>query len=230
VHHAAILKASESSPSAWGAVPDQLLPGAHVVLLGDTDTWLMSCVAARKAGLEVRDSVAILSPEGLSFAVLLRKPLGETSLTDQLLKTGTGALNIDACRVFTDWNEADRPDSWKRSGHSAKPEADKIAAPPGTGINCHPKGRWPSNLVFVHEEGCVNQGVKVAPASSGVSKSKPITATNWICVPGCLVASLGDARGASRFYKQFKSQEELRGYLVTLILPENGSLLEGFPS
>jgi len=298
VHHAAILKASEDK--GWGGVVERLLPGAHVVLMGDTPTWQRSSVDARRAGLEVRDSIAILSPAGLSFAVLLRKPL-EASVADQLLKTGTGAINIDASRVFTDWNEADRPDSWKKSGHSAKPDAEKIAAPPGTGINCHPKGRWPSNLVFVHGEACVLEGIKkvknIGGASSGMSafgqnsgwnkhnnrkteiqrdrdENGLESVPNWICAPGCPVAALdrqsgqrgggfgkqyarkegatwsntakngggsrlkndgrefgyGDAGGASRFYKQFKSPDELRAYLVTLILPDNGALLEGFPS
>jgi hypothetical protein len=75
--------------------------------------------------------------------VLIRKPL-EGTVIENILKHGVGALNIDASRVFTDWEEADRPDTWKKSGHSAKPEATKVAAPPGNGINCHPLGRYPA--------------------------------------------------------------------------------------
>jgi site-specific DNA-methyltransferase (adenine-specific) len=237
--------------------------------MGDTPTWERSNLAARKARLEVRDAVAVLSPKGLQFAVLLRKPLEESSITEQLLKTGTGALNVDASRVFTDWNESDRPDSWKKSGHSAKPEAEKIAAPPGTGINCHPKGRWPANLVLVHGEGCELAGVKkvknVGGSSSGVSamgqssgwnkhnnrvteihrnrdKDGLETVANWNCAPGCPVAALDRqsgvlktnpgvySGGASRFYRQFKNESELLNYLTALILPETGTLLEGFPS
>lgn len=252
VFHAAILKASEDQGTRWPVVAEQLLPGAHVILVGDTPTWQRSSLGARKAGLEVRDAIAVVGPSGLDFAVLLRKPLAEPSLTAQLLKTGTGALNIDATRIFTDWNEPDRPDSWKRSGHSAKPEAEKIAAPPGTGINCHPKGRWPANLVFIHGEECVRDK------------------ENWACVPGCPVPAIdkqslaggmhsagknrkgfghrtgnndsmfagdhegngmrfGDSGGASRFYKQFKSHGELYTYFITLIQPETGALLMEFP-
>lgn len=75
---------------------------------------------------------------------LARKPFRGTVATN-VLTHGTGALNIDATRVATDWSE--RPESWKRSGHSAKPEAEKIAAPPGNGIECHELGRWPANLL-----------------------------------------------------------------------------------
>lgn len=266
VYHAAILKASEDSGASWASVRDQLLPGAHVILIGDTTTWQQSSIGARKAGLEVRDAIAVLSPSGLDFAVMLRRPVGELSVTAQLLKTGTGALNIDATRVFTDWDEPDRPDSWKRSGHSAKPEAEKIAAPPGTGINCHPKGRWPSNLLFIHGVSCRLLGSKKVrssvdgtrrPSALGIMNDdgwKPSeqlrnayggkdgieTVANWNCAPGCQVAALdrqsgtlrvdASSGGTSRFYKQFKDRVELLLYFRTLILPENGALLEGFPS
>lgn len=96
--------------------------------------------------------------------ILIRKPLSGKTIVENLLKYGVGALNIDASRVYTDWNEPDRPDSWKRSGHTAKPEAEKIAAPPGQGIVCHPKGRWPANVILSHSASCVRVGTKVIKA------------------------------------------------------------------
>jgi site-specific DNA-methyltransferase (adenine-specific) len=84
---------------------------------------------------------------------LARKPLGQT-VAANVLQHGTGGLNIDACRVATDWNEPDRPESWKRSGHTANADAEKIAAPPGNGIECHPGGRWPANVILGHSESC----------------------------------------------------------------------------
>lgn len=76
-----------------------------------------------------------------------------------LLVRGTGAFNIDATRVFTDWSE--RPESWKRSGHSAVPDADKIAGcPPGEGIVCHPGGRFAPNVVLFHTPLCRRVGTR----------------------------------------------------------------------
>jgi site-specific DNA-methyltransferase (adenine-specific) len=86
--------------------------------------------------------------------LLARAPLSEPTLVRNVLRWGTGALNITGTRIFTDWNESDRPDSWKASGHTAKPDADKIAAPPGDGIDCHPLGRWPANLLLGHSPLC----------------------------------------------------------------------------
>lgn len=82
--------------------------------------------------------------------VMARKPVDGTVIGN-VEQHGTGALNIDACRVPTDWDEPDRPDSWKRSGHTADAEAEKIAAPPGDGIKCHPGGRWPPNVLLDSE-------------------------------------------------------------------------------
>jgi DNA modification methylase len=86
--------------------------------------------------------------------ILVRKPFKGT-IAENVLKHGVGALNIDGCRVVTDW--ASRPASWHRSGHSAKPGAEKIAAPPGIGIQCHPQGRFPANLALSHAHECDNE-------------------------------------------------------------------------
>jgi DNA modification methylase len=91
--------------------------------------------------------------------VVARKPLIGT-LVDNALEHGTGGLNIDACRVATNLDEPDRPDSWKRSGNTADADAEKIAAPPGNGIQCHPMGRWPSNFLLSHDARCRCVGTK----------------------------------------------------------------------
>jgi site-specific DNA-methyltransferase (adenine-specific) len=114
--------------------------------------------------------------------LMYRKPL-EGSILDNLRKWGTGALNIDGTRVFTDWNEPDRSDSWKRSGHTKKPDAKKIAAPPGQGINLHPLGRWPPNVIFVHAPEC---------------KEIDAASEKWKCAPGCPVEDLDE--GTRRFF------------------------------
>lgn len=87
-----------------------------------------------------------------------------------VLVYGTGAISIDRCRTYTDWS--DRPDSWKRSGHSAKPDAEKIAAPPGTGINCHPGGRHPANVVFVHDLKCERAGSRSVVSNGQATSGK----------------------------------------------------------
>lgn len=164
--------------------------------------------------------------------ILIRRPL-EGTVIRNLLRHGTGALNIDASRIFTDWDEPDRPDSWKRSGHSAKPEAEKIAAPPGTGINCHPLGRWPSNLLLSHSPGCRRVGSRVvkgdprgdckgtrpggfySPGSDSGSGEPNARVYGdqeiplYDCVDGCPVKILeGQKAFSSRFFKVFDPEPD----------------------
>ncbi|NIP90237.1 MAG: site-specific DNA-methyltransferase [Gammaproteobacteria bacterium] len=82
---------------------------------------------------------------------MARKPLSGPGIAN-VQQHGTGAINVDACRVPTDWDEPDRPESWRKSGGIPRdPDADKIAAPPGDGIRCHPGGRWPPNVLLDSE-------------------------------------------------------------------------------
>jgi hypothetical protein len=144
--------------------------------------------------------------------LVFRKPLART-VAANVQEYSTGALNIDGCRVFTDWNEEDRPESWKASGRTSHPDADKIAAPPGDGIDCHPAGRWPPNVVFTHSEACERVGIvemkrnivnargTVTPSQFGaMGGSRSIGMVNesvdaWRCAPGCPVAALDEQTG-----------------------------------
>lgn len=150
--------------------------------------------------------------------LVFRKPL-EGAVAANVLKHGCGALNIDACRVYTDWNEADRPESWKRSGNSRDGyDAETIAVPPGNGIYCNPLGRFPPNRVLIHAEGCVRvggrrvRGVQVTagglggygrdesmPYQIGVGRqyAEDETVDDWRCVDGCPVKMLGEQSGES---------------------------------
>ena len=159
---------------------------------------------------------------------LIRKPLSG-NIIENLLKYGTGSLDIDSTRIYTDWVEADRPESWKKSGFTSKPEAIKVAAPPGQGIECHPLGRWPADFVLSHNQGCEKVGLKTIKGDprgnpGGKRNSKgfynlgdkgdgkpnaylygdqdlPI----YECVPDCPVGILERQEpGASRFFKVFE--------------------------
>lgn len=123
-----------------------------------------------------------------------------------VLVYGTGAISIDRCRTYTDWS--DRPDSWKRSGHSAKPDAEKIAAPPGTGINCHPAGRHPANCFFLHDRRCQRVGER---AIKGTARPGPNA--GWI-QPGTYRGMVGLDAGhmEARSYTGKDGTEPIQAY------------------
>jgi DNA modification methylase len=146
--------------------------------------------------------------------ILARKPLSGT-VAGNVLEHGTGAINVDGCRVGTDWAEPDRPESWKASGHSDTPGDSSMLGTGGTGIHLHPAGRWPGNVLMGHAEGCQIVGTRqvermvhgdVDPAATdqsifGVGRkitgTAPESVPVWACVPGCPVATLDEQSGAT---------------------------------
>jgi DNA modification methylase len=130
--------------------------------------------------------------------LLARKPLIGT-VAANVLAHGTGALDIDACRVATEdslgggrlsgptamdstcgGNAWDRPwmnDPAQRAAHAAR-TAEKVA-------KAESAGRWPPNILLTHSVEC----------------SPPVPGAPWACVPECPVRQL-DAQSdeASRFY------------------------------
>jgi site-specific DNA-methyltransferase (adenine-specific) len=227
----------------WKQVLRVAKPGARLLAFGGTRTFHRLTCAIEDAGWEIRDCLMWLYGQGFPKShngewggtalkpgwepiILARKPLSGT-VAETFAEHGTGALNIDASRIYTDWSE--RPESWKASGHSAKPGAEKIAAPPGTGINCHPAGRWPANVLLTHAEDCERVGTKrvkgAAPAgpaagsrahgavfaqdtfTKGMNNGSRVQHVDadgteeveaWDCVEGCSVRTLDDQSGTSK--------------------------------
>lgn len=143
-------------------------------------------------------------------AILGFKP-NEGTYANNVARWVVGGLAIDACRIATDWNE--RPESWKRSGHSAKPDAKKIAAPAGNGIECHPLGRWPANVILDEEAGAL------LDEQTGMLKSGNLNAghkrgsgnTSYDGGGGVVRRDYGgDSGGASRFFYCAKVSSEER--------------------
>jgi len=94
--------------------------------------------------------------------LVFRKPLEEKTIAAQVLKTETGGLNIDACRVITTdtYQYLNGPGGKSYQYSSNKRSAE--TRPNSTENN--PLGRWPANLVFIHSPGCKIVGFKKVPA------------------------------------------------------------------
>lgn len=176
-----------------------------------------------------------------------RKPLVGT-VAANVVEFGTGAINVDGCRVPTDWS--DRSDSWKQSGNraetydgSGKVFPDSIG---GTGIVCNPAGRWPANLI--HDGSAeVVEGFPESGVSSGGGMKRD-GKNNNVYGAHCghpLVADVGfgDSGPAARFFYCAKASGKDRGddnkhptvkptdlmrYLCRLVTPPGGVVLDPF--
>ena len=189
---------------------------------------------------------------------LVRKPLSERNVAANVLRWGTGALNIGASRVGN-------------LGGTAKIAPSKRATVNayGNGLNgggCEPinAGRWPANLLLSHAPECDERGcslwcpVRMLDAQSGVSRGNakqgyPGGTTFGGGKMGDDVVGTwyGDTGGASRYFTTFRYQAkasranrssngavnnthntvkptQLMSWLITLITPPGGIVLDPF--
>lgn len=141
--------------------------------------------------------------------LVFRKPLREKTLSAQALKTGTGGMHINACRV-----KHASPEDFEK--HKAGVEA--IKARGGSMDNSWKNssdlsgandvtadGRWPPNNVMVHAPGCRSTGPRTPYPATGLLQGPPgsqhadedgkTTIKTWECAPGCPVAALDTQSG-----------------------------------
>lgn len=164
----------------WALETRGLLPGAHVALLADSAG---AAVEGRLLGLELRDAILVLRPGPTAgFVFLFRVPIAEGTIVGQVLATGTGALNIDGCRIPSGGEHFRSTVNGRGGGMlAADPregaslgmfQADAVFEPTN-----HLGGRWPPNMLLVHGPGCRKSGTK--KVKSGVAHEE-----NTVTDPG----------------------------------------------
>lgn len=169
-----------------------LKPGAHVLLWSLPRTQHWTGMAMENAGLVIRDGIDHIfssgfpkslsiskqfdpeSEEAAEFAglgtalkpsretwILARKPLCGT-VAENVKRYGTGALNIDGCRIAHASPEdlaahVAQVDAIKARGGSME-ESWKNSSDLSGASDVSAAGRWPANTVFSHSSGCVKAG------------------------------------------------------------------------
>jgi len=132
-----------------------------------------------------------------------RKPLIGT-VAENVLAHGTGALNVDGCRVGTEG-------ATKRGGQAEYPRNDNGTedrsvcwARTGHAIESVPLGRWPANLIHDGSEEVVGLFPQTGPSPKQYEKTK----AGWLA-PGSLhiksglqSREYGDSGSAARFFKR----------------------------
>ena len=123
----------------WELAYKLLKPGGHLLAFSASRNYHRMAVAIEDVGFEIRDQMMWLYGSGFPKSmnvgkafdkklgnsewegwgtalkpahepiVMARKPLSEKSIVDNVLKHGTGAINIDECRV--EGNDAKYPDT-----------------------------------------------------------------------------------------------------------------------
>jgi len=164
--------------------------------------------------------------------VLARKPISEKTIADNVLKWGTGGLNIDGCRIPTNENRA-RFNRARQGGTSYVVQRRDAYIDPGG------EGRFPANILLDEEAGrmldeqqegasrffyCAkaskkerNMGLEdVEPTTVDDGRNKPID--------NPFLRGKTPRRNTHPTVKPVKLME----YLITLITPPNGIVLDPF--
>lgn len=205
-----------------------LKPGAHglVWALPRTSHW--TATACENAGFEVRDCISHLFGSGFPKSLnlekatngiakgqgtalkpahemwwMIRKPCSEKTVAANVLKHGTGGINIDVSRIHGSTPV-------QKSASKGVPFGCNYEA--GTGREYGTQGRFPANLVFSHSPYCSEEmcdiecAIAMLDAQSGTSKSTPGRKRkgengSWKnSNKGENFSGIADSGGASRFF------------------------------
>jgi hypothetical protein len=247
------------SAEVWVECLRVLKPGGHLLAFAGTRTQHRMATAIEDAGFEIRDMIAWVYGSGfpkshnlkddwqgwgtalkpaLEPITVARKPLIGT-VAANVLAHGTGALNIDGCRVWT--NE---DCSRKQSVVADTPTGfGKGIAMGGRGSDL---GRWPANLIHDGSE----EVVELFPQSAGQQGDVKGTEQSHTGTANCYgeygrvpAAKRGDTGSAARFFYCAKASKSGRGegnnhptvkptdlmrYLCRLVTPPGGIVLDPF--
>ncbi|BAU76162.1 DNA-methyltransferase [Metapseudomonas furukawaii] len=204
----------------WAECLRVLKPGGHLLAFAGTRTQHRMAVRIEDAGFEIRDLIAWVYGSGFPKSrnldgdwqgwgtalkpamepiTIARKPLAGT-VAANVLAHGTGALNIDGCRIPA---EAMQPNTGAGGLPRRRPEEQRGA---GVVAQPHPSGRWPANLIHDGSAEVVEAFPDETGASAPVKGTEP-TANGFSGavkysgmldrVPG---AFHGDSGSAARFF------------------------------
>ncbi len=228
----------------WSECLRVLKPGGHLLSFSHSRTYHRMAVAIEDAGFEIRDSIMWIygsgfpkshnigkklnDYEGWGTALkpahepicMARKPLSEKSIAENVLKWGTGGINIDGCRIeFENTPNAATNPKFRKENNYKMPE-------PGQESNGSVKftsskneydtsGRFPANIILDEEAG------KLLDEQSGIKQSqkrkaeynKPTEHTNTYTPKASDYRddnTYDDKGGASRFFYCPKTSKKER--------------------
>lgn len=154
-------------PAVWRECMRVLKPGGHLLAFFGSRTYDMGTLAIRLAGFEIRDQIMWVYGSGFPKShnldgewqgwgtalkpahepiCVARKPL-EGTVASNVLQHGTGALNIDGCRVGNEVRRAAFTSFAACHGNQLGAPGTAEARRGTQGEEKEYVGRWPANLV-----------------------------------------------------------------------------------
>ena len=241
-----------------------LKPGGHILAFSAARTYHHLAYTLEVAGFEIRDQIMWIYSSGFPKAqkvdgfegwrtalkpahepiVVARKPITQT-VAANVLEYGTGAINIDDCRVEIN-QEVDDPrlggkGTWKTENMAKNTYGNYE----GKSVESSKLGRWPANVIHDGSDEVVSQfpvtksgtltpnmNIKESTGWSGGSKKDRVKSTFESNTGSaarffyCAKASKSD-RETNNNHPTVKPTDLMK-YLCRLVTPKNGVVLDPF--
>ena len=244
------------SVEIWKECLRILKPGGHLLSFGGSRTFHRIAVNIEDAGFDIRDTIMWVYGSGFPKShnqgngwgtalkpahepiIMARKPFKGT-VANNVLEYGTGAINIDDCRVGDDVIKCGNAQSGNNNGIYIWNNQEKKDYECKTHI-----GRWPAN--FIHDGS--EEVVSLFPENSSKFfycpkaskkdrnegcedlKEKPagcMVGNNILARPNHKGLNNGKFVSANNHHPTVKPTELMR-YLCRLVTPKNGIVLDPF--
>jgi site-specific DNA-methyltransferase (adenine-specific) len=249
------------SEELWRQCFRVLKAGGHLLCFAGTRTQHRMAVRIEDAGFEIRDMIAWVYGSGFPKSLNLkgdwqgwgtalkpalepitvaRKPLIGT-VAENVLQHGTGAINVDGCRVGT---EEIIDFKRKENAITASGWKDVNRNP----YKQHSQGRWPANFIHDGSEEVVGlfpdtKSGKMGPWNNRTTNGSPNGIYGKFDEEHPLSETYGDSGSAARFFYCAKASKrdrdegnhhptvkptDLMRYLCRLVTPPDGTVLDPF--
>lgn len=245
-----------------------LKPGAYFLVFGAPRSYHRMASGLEDAGFEVRDSLMWLFGQGFPKSLnlkgdwegwgtalkpafepiaLARKPF-KGSLTSNVQQLGTGALNIDSCRIQMSQEDREFILKTARPNSAGQTHIGSVMnRPSAPTVNVHDEGRWPTHVLIDTEAGEILDRQVGKSVSRFFYCPKPSRRERDLGCdelelkqPGECVdraedsiglksprAGAGRSGGGRNFHPTVKPVELMR-YLVRLVTPPGGTVIDPF--
>lgn len=221
------------SEAIWAECLRVLKPGGHLLAFAGTRTQHRMACRIEDAGFEIRDMIAWVYGSGFPKSHNLHgehqgwgtalKPALEPitmarksfvcTVADNVMEHGTGALNIDGCRVGVSGGSTQPSGMDRYNAGLAKQGYRPGAYAQGETDAPEPAGRWPANLVHDGSDEVLANFPQSAGQQGDVLGTEPSGVTNGIygdfagIVPS---VARNDSGSASRFFYCAKTSSKDR--------------------
>ena len=251
-------------PSTWAAVLRVLKPGGYLLAFASTRCFGRMSVAIEDAGFITHPLIAWIFGSGFPKATRIKadgyegfryggqalkpaiepiymgqKPFSEATGTANILRWGTGAVNVDGCRV------GETVETWPKSRSYAPGQIQPGGKGETQATGSIPSGRWPANIIHDGSDEVLAGFPDTGAASSGARGGQNPNPMDWGNgrADGGIVKGHDDNGGsAARFFYSAKADADdrigskhptvkpvdLAAYLCRLITPPGGTVLDCF--